>query len=252
VAATFLLLLTAHLIGDFLLQPGCMVRRKREWKILLLHGVLLTALPTLMLGAWHGPIILTTFVTHCLIDTTKTRFLPNRPSSFAADQVAHWAVVCSLSATWPNAAADGLWFGPAGVIPAEAQPLALHVLAAAAAFIVAVPCGGILIRLLTAPLVQELEREAGASDAASPASGLAQGGQCIGWLERALVLLLVGIGETGGIGFVLAAKTLLRFGEIREGKQRKLTEYVIIGTFSSFGWGLAVAAAMRAALDALG
>ena len=37
------------------------------------------------------------------------------------------------------------------------------------------------------------------------------------------------------IGFLLAAKSIFRFGDLKEAKDRKLTEYVLIGTLLSFG-----------------
>lgn len=79
--------------------------------------------------------------------------------------------------------------------------------------------------------------------------GLSSGGQTIGWLERALVLLFVLIGQPMGVGFVLAAKSILRFGDIKEAGQRKLAEYIIIGTFLSFGWALLVSHVVLHTLD---
>ena len=50
-----------------------------------------------------------------------------------------------------------------------------------------------------------------------------------------------GFGQPTGVGFLITAKSILRFGDVKESTQRKLTEYIIIGTFMSFGWGLAIA-----------
>jgi hypothetical protein len=52
------------------------------------------------------------------------------------------------------------------------------------------------------------------------------------------------MGEPGAIGFLIAAKSILRFGELRA--HRKEAEYVIIGTMWSFVCGLLVALAARA------
>jgi hypothetical protein len=70
--------------------------------------------------------------------------------------------------------------------------------------------------------------------------GLRKGGRYIGWLERSLVMLLLLINLPNGIGFLFAAKSILRFGEIKDSHQRKTAEYIIIGTFLSFGWALGV------------
>ena len=44
--------------------------------------------------------------------------------------------------------------------------------------------------------------------------------------------MLVGCME--GIGFLLTAKSVFRFGELTKAKEVKITEYVMIGTLSSF------------------
>ncbi len=36
------------------------------------------------------------------------------------------------------------------------------------------------------------------------------------------------------VGFLLAAKSIFRFGELNKAKEIKVTEYVLIGTFASF------------------
>ena len=48
-------------------------------------------------------------------------------------------------------------------------------------------------------------------------------------------------GQAIGVGFLIAAKSLLRFGDISNSRRREIVEYVIIGTFASFGWSLLVA-----------
>jgi hypothetical protein len=42
-------------------------------------------------------------------------------------------------------------------------------------------------------------------------------------------------GKWEAIGFLLAAKSVFRFGDLRKSKDRKLTEYILIGTLISFG-----------------
>jgi len=51
-------------------------------------------------------------------------------------------------------------------------------------------------------------------------------------------------GNWEGIGFLLAAKSVFRFGDLKESKDRKLTEYILIGTLLSFG--IAIATGMLA------
>jgi hypothetical protein len=75
------------------------------------------------------------------------------------------------------------------------------------------------------------------------------GSFAIGLLERALIFLFVLTGQTAAIGFLIAAKSILRFGEVQD--DRRAAEYVIIGTLASFAWALAAAQATLAALAAL-
>jgi hypothetical protein len=64
-----------------------------------------------------------------------------------------------------------------------------------------------------------------------------------------ITLLLILIGQPAGVGFLITAKSILRFGDVRETSQRKMTEYIIIGTFMSFGWGLLIAVLTRIAFQ---
>ena len=43
------------------------------------------------------------------------------------------------------------------------------------------------------------------------------------------------MGQFAGIGFLVATKTIFRFGDLTSSKDRKLTEYILIGTLLSFG-----------------
>ena len=69
------------------------------------------------------------------------------------------------------------------------------------------------------------------------------GGQMIGFLERGLIYVLVLAGLPIGVGFLVAAKSVLRFETAKEGElaeNRKRSEYIIIGTLASFGWAILV------------
>ena len=60
-------------------------------------------------------------------------------------------------------------------------------------------------------------------------------GKYIGILERLLVFVFILVDHWEGVGFMIAAKSVFRFSDLAEAKQRKLTEYVLIGTLLSFG-----------------
>jgi hypothetical protein len=73
----------------------------------------------------------------------------------------------------------------------------------------------------------------------SDEESLGNAGKYIGILERLFVLAFVLSGYWEGVGFLLAAKSVFRFGDLKESKDRKLTECILIGTLLSFGFALA-------------
>jgi hypothetical protein len=79
--------------------------------------------------------------------------------------------------------------------------------------------------------------------------GFEEGGRVIGYLERALIFILVLANQAGAIGFLIAAKSVLRFGELRERENRMEAEYIIIGTLFSFTYGFCVSFLTRILLD---
>ncbi len=84
-----------------------------------------------------------------------------------------------------------------------------------------------------------------------PPDAIPNAGRLIGQLERTLILFLVIAGVPSGIGFLIAAKSVLRFGDVTaEGTDnRKMAEYVIIGTLASFTFAIPVAYATAALLQ---
>ncbi|MGE5500126.1 MAG: hypothetical protein ACM3Q2_18795, partial [Syntrophothermus sp.] len=66
------------------------------------------------------------------------------------------------------------------------------------------------------------------------APGLKFAGKWIGIFERVLIFTFIIINQFSGVGFLLAAKSVFRFGDLKENSQHKKTEYIIIGTLLSF------------------
>ena len=225
-AVAFVTMLTAHLVGDFVFQTEWMVERKRRIWVLILHVAVVAALSGLLLGVFHWQILLAIFLTHFALDAIKVYWFPDSIASLAGDQFAHLAVLLALACYFPSVAADG-W--TAGMRP-DASKWYPAVLTVISGVVLCVPAGGIVIARLTRPLAREIWTD--------DIAGLTKGGQYIGWLERLLVMQFLLIDQPNGIGFLIAAKSVLRFGEIKDRSQRKVAEYIIIGTFLSFGWAL--------------
>ncbi|MEN8808236.1 MAG: DUF3307 domain-containing protein [Desulfobacterales bacterium] len=237
----FVFLLAGHIAGDFLLQTKTVATRKNRWTPLLQHSAIVAGLSYLLCGAWmHWEIPLAIFLTHALIDRAKVMSGGKTTQAFVIDQLAHVSVTLltavlvvryagELSLYWVHL------FGP---------PFVKTVVFVAGA-VATVRAGGFLIGLAVQPLLAQFTdaqppSNMGSSEglAAAPGGGLIGGGQLIGQLERALVFLLIMMGQPAAVGFLITAKSIFRFGDIREHRQMMLAEYIIIGTLMSFAYGI--------------
>lgn len=240
---TFTALLLAHVLTDFAAQPRSMVDAKaaRRPAALGLHGAIGLALSAVCLGTFHWALVALALA-HVAIDLAKT-LLPATFWSFCADQAAHLVTLAAVALLWPELWAGGLWSGgwtalPGGAMHWPALPWLPPVMALVAGGLIAVRAGGFAVGLL-------MREHAGGA----PQDGLPKGGATIGVLERALVFMLVLVGQPGGVGFLIAAKSVLRFSATSS--DRSASEYVIIGTLASFGWAMATAWATVALLSHL-
>jgi Protein of unknown function (DUF3307) len=228
---TLAALLLAHVLADFVFQTQWMVGNKRRPEGLALHGlvVLATALATtgaISLGLlWLAAL-------HVGIDALKAR-LRRGLASFLLDQAAHLATIAALALWRPSIWADGLWSGQ------TALP-ALMLLTASA--ILATRAGGFAVGYLMQPFAARLPAEV-------TAESLPGAGRVIGLLERGLIFALILLGQPAGVGLLIAAKSILRFGALKD--DRALSEYVIIGTLASFSWAILVGFATLSGLAAL-
>lgn len=113
--------------------------------------------------------------------------------------------------------------------------------------------GSTLIGRFVAPFLEELEQELDQPEAGElrPIRGLRRAGSVIGALERLLVYILVIAGHPAAIGFLLAAKSIFRFGDIRERARRMESEYILIGTLASFAYALVVSNGVTLLIRAL-
>ena len=73
-----------------------------------------------------------------------------------------------------------------------------------------------------------------AGDLESSSESLKDAGKWIGIIERILILTFIILNQFEAIGFLIAAKSVFRFSELKDGKDQKKTEYILIGTLLSF------------------
>lgn len=95
---------------------------------------------------------------------------------------------------------------------------------------------GILIGKITEPWRKELDL--------TRIKGLEKAGLWMGRLERMLILTFVLVDQYQAIGLLIAAKSILRFSEIKSSKDRKEAEYILIGTMLSFAFGISMGIAV--------
>ena len=224
---TFATLLLAHVLADFLFQTNWMVANKKAILPLAAHIAVVLATAVLATGTLD-PALFALALAHLGIDLVKTHSGAKGLLPFLLDQAAHLATLAAVAVFVPDLWASGPWAGltwlPAGM-------------ALIAGFVLATRAGGFAMALLMVPW-----GDVGLG-------GLPNGGRIIGLLERGLIFVLVLAGQASGIGFLIAAKSVLRFGAVRE--EGRLSEYVIIGTLASFGWAILAATATMALMAAL-
>ncbi len=220
-------LLLAHLVGDFLLQPKSWVEEKEQHKAkslklymhIAIHGLLV------LIVLWdfnHWLVALLLMVFHGIIDAVKLlgQRENNKSTWFFMDQVFH---ILSILGCWV------LFFKPENNFNLLAEGSSIWIYSVALLFITVV--SGILMRELMSSWSKAL------NDGQS--ESLNNAGKYIGMLERIFVFTFVVTDNWEGIGFLLAAKSVFRFGDLKESKDRKLTEYILIGTLLSFGIAVA-------------
>lgn len=233
-------LLAAHFLSDFVFQTDAIVRNKTERpQILLLHLAITGLCAYLLIGdfhEWRIPVLIT--ATHGLIDLLKIRLTPRRIKelpAFIGDQAAHLLVIFAISAfDWKSAGVLAPWWenhNPASY---------LKTLAFITGIIATTQWSGILIAKAL-PKMLETDRLALQAD-----TGFQKAGRYIGYLERILLLIFVLSGQLAAAGFLIAAKSVLRFQKANE--DRKQTEYILLGTLFSFTLGIAIAYATQSLL----
>ncbi|WP_310555145.1 DUF3307 domain-containing protein [Flavobacterium sp.] len=222
----FVKLLLAHLLGDFILQPTSWVLDKeiKKHKSIylyihtILHGLLAWILVFEIAFGWYALLLA---LSHGAIDFLKLYFQKTSTKRmwFVVDQVLHSIVIVLIVSVYKNLTIDfevftnGFWI----VITA--------------------------ILFLTKPasiIIKNAISVWTPENASGENTSLQNAGNYIGILERLLIFCFLITSHFEAIGFLLAAKSIFRFGDLKEATDRKLTEYVLIGTLLSFGIALLI------------
>lgn len=212
-------LLIAHLLGDSVFAR----RRKhedtpRKWNSpsLALHALIQFLLAWLfLLDFKYGLYALVIGLSHYFSEATGRSLDVQRPMlGFFLEQLLHVLIIFGISFAivkpdWSMAQvmASVPWVTLAGLLA------------------VTWPTARILSLFLSQwPPVKSVEKF----------KGLDKAGLYIGIMERVMIFVFIVAGRWEGIGFLLAAKSIFRFGDLTNNKEMHLTEYIMVGTLLSF------------------
>lgn len=165
---------------------------------------------------WIGIVVIA--VLHLMIDLWKISFQTNQNvrQLFFVDQTMHLMVIVAVAEYYTgfiNDLVDRVDYD--------------HLLLLLLCLILVTVVSSHIVRVLISRW--EPEQEDTSDDSLSDA------GSYIGMLERLFIFGFVVSNHLSAVGFLLAAKSIFRFGDLSESKDRKLTEYILIGTLLSFG-----------------
>ena len=266
-------LILAHLLADFILQPASLIALKQSnnkprkfwtngvfWHSLV-HLAVSTALLVLW-GLWTKSALLAVvciFAAHYLIDRFKFLWKPGT-WVFILDQVLHIVCIYLILLAFGLAASPVPLVGLAVSFGQRSLPLSLSSKLALGAMCVIglVWVSGHLVKNILGSLrlrsFDSLKKPAGENSAAGleklptlaedkngqPAE--ASTGMYIGYLERLLVGVFMVSGIYTGLGLLGTLKTLARFKQL---ENREITEYFILGTMLSMLLGMLFGALLR-------
>lgn len=218
-------LLLAHILTDFVLQPDSWIEHKRKHRgksyLLVVHALVAGILSLLFLQElqwWYIAVFIS--VTHYIIDLWKLQQKKDNLKYFLLDQLFHLIIIIIA---WLY-----LIEGFREVLPGISLIFnSAQVLVILSAYLLVIFPTGFLIGKATKRWQDEIE-------ITYRKNSLEAAGRYIGIFERILVLTFIITNNFSAIGFLIAAKSILRFSDKSETGARKQTEYVLIGTLMSF------------------
>lgn len=221
-------LLASHVIADFFLQFDWLCQGKREegmrgMAFQGIHALIHAVCAYLLVGDWCGWIIpLVIFITHTIIDIIKVKWFPTSTIAFLIDQLAHITVIFVLWwALYANQATGLTWMTD---IAYSSTFWAIVI--------------GYMLMLKPSSLLISMFIRGWTPSNGMQTLGMPNAGKWIGYIERVLILTFVITGNIEAVGFLLAAKSIFRFGDLNKAREIKITEYVLLGTLASFSIAL--------------
>jgi len=232
-------ILVAHFLADFILQPASWVKNKNELGIksryFWLHiGVNIITLSLFVLPIdWHmWPVVMWVSIGHFILDTIKSQLFDPKKRKFSksdvlifiADQFLHFAIIVIVWLIYSN---------QLQLFCDTVSANRLNLWALSLAYLLLCMPSSVLIDKITQVWNNELI-------GMKEINGLKDAGKWIGIMERFLIFTFIAINQISAIGFLLAAKSVFRFGDINNPAAHKKTEYIIIGTLFSFSIAIVI------------
>ncbi len=248
-------LLVAHVLGDFYFQSSKMCNDKVIYSYkgaaLYIHALIIGILS--WAAVWEGNawwlalgVMTGHFVTdylksrlqlRCRVYTiqgsgTNARMVDGNNKRydirfFLLDQIVHVGVIVLLAYVWFYEC-KGNWrqFGWVDSL-VETHPMRLKM--AIALLLALKPANTVILLIMGACKVNVVTNSGGDH-------GNFHSGSLIGWMERGLILIFVVLAQYEAIGFLIAAKSILRFNETTSENEK--SEYVLTGTLLSLAIAL--------------
>ncbi|KFZ38798.1 hypothetical protein HR45_05165 [Shewanella mangrovi] len=219
----FTSLIILHILGDFYFQPNSWVKDKNKNHIsslkLINHAVIqaiMSCIPILYVTTYWKTILCTFFIvgiTHWAIDILKT--YKNGLRYLVVDQILHFSILFLISI---HASQLDL-----SSIEIKNYVFNKYILSLTLGFLLILKPTSIFIGTMLSKYSLSIDEN----------KGLISGGETIGYLERIIILIFTITGEFSVIGFILTAKSIFRFGDMKSAQDHKLTEYFLLGTLIS-------------------
>ncbi|MBL4630646.1 MAG: DUF3307 domain-containing protein [Paraglaciecola sp.] len=219
-------LMLVHILSDFYFQPSTWVEERNLKHVksrtlyfhVTVHGALSFCVFSFLSNyGWFNSLVYSCVIilTHFFIDLIKSHARKNT-LNFVLDQFVHIIILILL---W------GVASGKLSEIIVMYQGVTYKHLTLIIAYLIILKPTSVVITKLLSPWTKDLKGDEDSLDAA---------GMMIGYLERLLILTFIVLNQFPAIGFLLATKSVFRFGDLSNAQGKKLTEYVMLGTLTSF------------------
>lgn len=199
-------LVLAHLIGDFIIQPKSWVKSKEKRKLkspkLYLHVAIHMVLLCLIIwDVSYWPLVLIITGLHLIIDVLKLMLQRKKTKRqwFFMDQLLHIISIFTVYFIYTNTTFI------TSEIPLETALLLLTCL-----LFLTKPVSIIMQAIFSKWNIEKLTKGN---------ESLKDAGKYIGVLERLLVFIFIIMNHWEAVGFLITAKSVFRFGDLKESKQ---------------------------------